>query len=497
MATQTVTRATGIAILSYAFPACSIFLGFLSLAFPFVFGQYVPGLILACGAMLASIAGLVMLVLKKWNGLPTHLAGLAICVAAIFVAINALLLRASIETNSNLLAQNEKAASQAKTDREDAKRKLADAEEAFRKADEAPKKAEAFYKSAKDAQDKADAAEKRTEDLLAKAEELERKNDQDRKRIAEDRGKLEVSEKAIKALQKTVNQTQKDIEDKRQELVTLKKEIESDRKTAADELAVLKKEIDADRKKAEEKEKDAKAIMKKIEEILKGASLKLQDKNPQVRYKTAKQFAKLPVFPESKEILGEAVCQAILDPSPDVKTAALEALEKIDPTVHPHMVTLMIGQNKALAIHELGTLGKKAKSALPVLIYYHQTGKGKEFSTVLGHLLFLDPLTKIAPSDKRISQLVLNEVAKKTSSYTRSYALTFLDKIDVDTTVKLDVLLIALNDGDSAVEVIAAIAKIGPDAAKAVPALNKLKFSPDDVVRQAAIKALSKIEKAK
>lgn len=383
---------------SYVFPAGSILVGLLALALPFIIDQYVLGLILACLAMPVCIGGLVILFLKKWNGLPTHLAGLAICAAAILLAINVLLLKASIETNYDLRTQNEKTASQAKADRDDAKRKLADAEDALKKADDAPKKAEAFFKMGKEAQDKADATEKRTADLLAKAEEAEKKNDQDRKKIADDKTKAERAHDDLKETQRALDKTKREIEEKKQELVSLKmrneseqkkaeaelvalkKQNEADKKRAEDDLAALKKEIDADKKIAEEKEKDAKAILKRVEEVLKGASLKLQDKNPQVRYKTAKQLAKLPVFPEAKEFVGEAICLAMLDAVPEVRNAAAEALEKIDPAVHPLMVTLVLGQNKYKAIQELGALGKKAKSVLPVFIYYHDTAALSEKS---------------------------------------------------------------------------------------------------------------------
>ena len=445
-------------ILAYALPTGAILVALLSLALPILIGQYALGLIVACLAAMGSVIGVVLLLLKKWKGMVVHLAGAAICATAVFVCIHAILLQGSVEKNGELLVKNERAEAHAKADLEESKKKLAEAEDAprkaeeiLKKAEEAPKKAEAFYEVAKAVQDKTDAAEKRTADLLAKVEELERKTALDRKKIMEDRAKIELSEKNLKVVQK-------DIDDKRQELVTLKKEIETDKKAAADELATLKKEIAADRKKADEKQREIEDVLKKIERTLKGAALKLQDKNPQVRLKTVKDMAKLPVFPEAKEFLGEAICMAMLAPLPAVRNAAAEALEKIDPTVHPHMVTLVLGQNKVLAIQDLGALGKKARSALPVLIYYHQTGKANEFMLGATFMLFLEPLTKIAPDDKRVSQLVLNEVLKKNGP--RFWALRLLDKVEVDNQAKLDVLLIALNDGESAVEVIAEIEKI-------------------------------------
>lgn len=489
-------------ILAYALPVCAILLALVSLALPVLIGQYILGLIIACLAALGSVIGLVLLFLKRWTGTPIHLAGAAICATAILVCVNAILLQGSIERNAELLAKNEQAAAKAKADLDESKKKLAEAEDAprkaeaiLKKAEEAPKKAEAFYELAKTVQAKADAAEKRNAELLAKAEDLEKKNDLDRKKIADDRAKVELSEKNLKALQKTVDQTQKEIDEKRQDLVTLKKEIEADKKAAADEMAALKKEIDADRKKAEEKQKEAKDLLRKIEGTLKAAALKLQDKNPAVRLATAKQLAKLPAFPEAKDFVGEAVCLAMLDPVPAVGIAAAEALEKIDPAVHPHAVTLIIGQEKGGGARELGKLGKNAKSALPILFYYHyQTGKTGAIST---DYLF-DILTMVAPDDERVVRLVLDGIAKTQpimGNGPRFYALNVLDRIDAKKKDKLKALTMALNDGVDAIRVIEAIAAMGSDAADAVPILTRLKLSTDDQMRDAATKALAKIQK--
>src|ERR1019366_9865617 len=141
-------RNTDTPILAYAMPTVAILVALMSLALPVLIGQYVSGLIVACLAALASVIGLVLLLLNKWKGAATHFAGAAICAAAVFVSINALMLQGSVEKNGELLVKNERAEAQAKADHEESKKKLADAEEAPRKAEEILKKAEEAPKKA-------------------------------------------------------------------------------------------------------------------------------------------------------------------------------------------------------------------------------------------------------------------------------------------------------------------------------------------------------------
>jgi flagellar biosynthesis GTPase FlhF len=482
--------------LSILLPACSIIAAILSLALPIYLGQYVLGLVVACLALVGAIVGLILLLVKKWRGIPTHLAALAISVAGVLLAVNALLLRTGIERHEELRTNNEQAAAKAKADLDDAARKLAAADEAFRKADEAPKKAAAFYAMAKDAQDKANAAEKRTAELLAKAEDVERKNNLERKKIAEEIAQAELAQKNLKTLQKNLDQTEKMIEDKKQEIVALKKKIDADKKRAEADLAALKTEIDADKKRAEEKQKETKEILKTVEEFLKGAALNLKNKDASVRIKTANRLAKLPAFPEAKETVGEALVEALFDPVAGVRNAASTALEKIDPVVHPHIMTVVSGQDKFSALIELERLGKAAKSALPVFIRYQKSSPSQQLAITNNMFagFFLNSLAKIGPDDKRVVQIVLNEVEKKEF---RLVAIPLLDTVNIGRKDKVKALLSALKDGERALFVIDAIERIQPAAIEAMPALKQLTLSPDEAVRNAAASALAKIEASK
>ncbi len=82
-------------------PFGSILITLLALLVPVFVGQYWVTLVFACLAMLVSIAGLALLVFGKSRPISVHLAGAAVSCAAIFLAINALMLKSSIETNED------------------------------------------------------------------------------------------------------------------------------------------------------------------------------------------------------------------------------------------------------------------------------------------------------------------------------------------------------------------------------------------------------------
>jgi HEAT repeat len=502
--------ARGRSLLHYLLPVSVILISVLSLALPIFLAQYALGLVIACIAALGSMVGMVLLVLTKGKAAELNAAGAAISLAAVLLGTNILLLKDSIARNDELRTKNEQLATAAKADNDEAKKKLAEAEEAprkaaeiLKKADEAPKKAEVFFTMAKEAQEKTEAAEKRTADLLAKVEELEKKNDLDRKKVAEDRANVTLSEQKLKALQKSLDQTSKEIAERRQELVTLKKEIEADKKTAADELAGLKKEVEADGKKAEEKHKETKDLLKKIEETVKGAAANLKDKNPAIRIKTANALAKLPSIPESK-VAAEPLVEAMMDPMPEVRSAASEALAKIAPSIQPHVLTLLIGNDKRGAARQLQGLGKEAKFALPVLIHCYRSNAedggltGDQLPQI--RAIWLDSLAGVAPDDKRVVRIVLDEVTNKKDRFhfAREKAISLLDTVQANKTDKIKASMTVLDDRVLAVKAVIAIERIGPpEAAEAIPALKKLKLSTDDALRQAATSALTKIEATK
>ena len=476
--------ATG-SLLWLAIPTCSIVVASLSLVLPIFLGQYIVSLGLSFVAALVSVIGIALLALGRTKGHAVHLAGAAISAAAMLVAINAIILKSSIETNTALRDKNEQAVVQAKADLDEAAKKLSAAELTLKRAEVEPLKAEKFYDLAKAVQEKSEANEKTAADLLAKAKETEIKNNKNRVKNADDRIAVEETQNNLKKMQAAFEDAKKDVDDKRKELAEQNAE-----------LAKTKKKVDADMKAAEDKENNAKDLLRKIEGVLKGAAFKLKDKNPQVRFKTAVALGELPNAAIVKDVVAERLVEAMFDPFSDVQKAAGVSLEKIDPDIHPHVLTIAIGQNKYGAIVELTKLGTRAKNSLPAIVHYHNaiTKAGRsDFGYVL------EEITKIAPEDQRTINLVFAELLRTNGfdGKTRVAAIGSLKYLKIDNKARTSVLLKALNDGQIHIAVIEAIGSIGPDAKEAIPVLTKLKFSPDDFTRRTATKALLAINPMK
>jgi HEAT repeat protein len=199
---------------------------------------------------------------------------------------------------------------------------------------------------------------------------------------------------------------------------------------------------------------------------------------------------------DAKVPAGAAVVEAMLDRMPAVRNAASEALEKVDPTIQPHLFQLLYGQGQMEAIFKLEQMGAEAKNSLPALLFIYQAPPGTFNTRLPGYTV--QAMVKIAPTEKIVVQIVLNEIA--TGKTNRSAALGYLDVIEVTNKDKVTALLLGLQDElrknapYGGAEVIHVLEKIGKDASPAIPLLKQLKFTQNDTIRDAAIKALAKIE---
>jgi hypothetical protein len=181
-----------------------------------------------------------------------------------------------------------------------------------------------------------------------------------------------------------------------------------------------------------------------------------------------------------------------------------EALEKIDPAVHPHVLTFLIGRDKRTAWKELALLGKEAISALPILLAHYRNPPTGQNDPVpfIAKQDWLDTLVKIAPTDPRVVRLLLQEVATTPERpgvhFTRRKAIELLDTIGGERKDKVRAPMTVLNYPGLAPVAIESIERIGqPEAAAAVPLLQKLRFVPEDDVRQAVLKALASLDSNK
>ncbi|MFO0969302.1 MAG: hypothetical protein U0793_27415 [Gemmataceae bacterium] len=346
------------------------------------------------------------------------------------------------------------------------------------------------FKKAKEAEDKAEAAAKKSGDLLAKAEEAEKAAEATRVKASEERKKTEESEKAMRAIKREMEETKKEIDEKRKELDDLKKKIDLDRG-----------EVDK--------------RLKRIEDALKGALLDLKAKDPDTRIRAARGLQRLADL-DLPEQFSRALCEVIaLDPLPKVRLEALNALEKLNRDVYPHVLSLSLPPNvpTLLSYHDAGLaltrLRKKAGPAAPVLLAqikqfyaaYQPKGDAIAAGLVSAHM---GTITEIDPSNieaieliGRISADPRTPLAGFPLRHSAVVALRRMAESDaMNVKAILPFILARLTDKALTVQsaAIDAVASLGPDAKDAIPILRELRFHPDATLRMTILAAIKKIE---
>lgn len=225
--------------------------------------------------------------------------------------------------------------------------------------------------------------------------------------------------------------------------------------------------------------------------------------------KRIKALEEISVHGSDANFIGEQIIAAMTDSVPKVAKAASDALEKVNPKVHPHATTLLFGMDKLGAIRSLAKLKVEAAIAVPLLLHC----QAERFSSAsiggvrLENSRNLDEpfqaIAIIAPKDKRFATAVLASIAAPTVEINRTIltgleariaGLKLLNVIDAEPIDKVKALVAALGDGCEAVKVITALGQLGRDAEPALSKLNKLKLSPNDDIRKAATEAIKKIE---
>ncbi len=229
----------------------------------------------------------------------------------------------------------------------------------------------------------------------------------------------------------------------------------------------------------------------------------LKAKEPAKRIRALEQIA---TYKGEANIVGDQLIAAMIDKTPAVQVAAAEALEKVNPKVQKHVFTILFGMSKWGAIDELGKLGSDAAIALPMLFHFIANPKllpeaplgfappgpgGFVKSNHAAYSPLFATVSRIAPKDKRFAALVLEAVKQPEL---RRLGIHHLNTIEAETADKVKALVVALGDGESIFDVMTALEGYGKKAAPALPLLKKLKLSTKDTIREAARRAVEKIE---
>jgi HEAT repeat protein len=225
----------------------------------------------------------------------------------------------------------------------------------------------------------------------------------------------------------------------------------------------------------------------------------LKDKDAKKRLAAAEKLGAMGA--DAKEAR-ESLVEMMLDSNAAIRIGAADALEKIDPKLHGHVVTIIIGQDKDRAVLGVKLLGADGKAALPVLAYFFKTNRanfGRHHET----RTFFDTLVTVGGDDKRVGSIFQDALTGAPPNQNNAYAWSevrttaceFVNKSKMAAKDKTAALVVATRDAASCLAAVTALGEIGPDAEAAIPTLKQLKQSQNDMLRAAATEALGKIDK--
>jgi hypothetical protein len=220
-----------------------------------------------------------------------------------------------------------------------------------------------------------------------------------------------------------------------------------------------------------------------------------------------------------------ALCELALNADLDLRQAALEAMEKVHPSLYKSVATLLLDReqhNQLEAAQAIKEMGQEGNAATPVLLSHlrancpaRQEG-GARFvpRNVNEHLAVIDmgALQAVAANEPETVKLMV-ELATFEGQFgeggqIRPAAISALTELATKQRDQRPAVVKALmaaaqfqsrvgrwQDQQTCIAAINALGAIGPDARQALPDLKKLKLSPDMSIRQAASEAVEKIEK--
>jgi hypothetical protein len=283
---------------------------------------------------------------------------------------------------------------------------------------------------------------------------------------------------------------------------------------------------------AEQKEKEAQE-RKKLTDAIEAAKLKLRAKAPKERKVGIDTLARLGEMAAPADY---ELCEVIaFDPVPELKRAALAALEKVRPELHPVAVTLTLppeefgmGEGYVRAIKRLPEFGRAGLPLIAVQLQGRQASVANVEPHVLQRILEAhgEALAKIAPTDEtalkllmalptsplamqrvgdrygnlrvHVGELLLSVVKEKPEirKATVPYFIEVLKSppvfIHLSSKKPIDRTPYQTQDRLFAAK---ALASLGGDAVAALPALKALQLNPTEKVRDAVRAAIAEIEK--
>jgi hypothetical protein len=234
-----------------------------------------------------------------------------------------------------------------------------------------------------------------------------------------------------------------------------------------------------------------------------GLIQQLKDRNPRVRLKVIEAVALQGDVPTAT---ATALCDAVMDLSPRVATAALQAVEKVRPELYKPLTTLIVdrdAKNRLTAVKELGLMGEKATPTTNVLLTALRRelalGPDRRGQLTLMQQELFTAVRQIKPDDSN-SVSIYKAIASPSNRFStaRSQALEFLFRWAGNDEMRRKEMLPLIKAGvvnaTCQIQCINYLGEYGSLAKECVPQLKQLKLSSDSAVRDAAMASLDKIE---
>ena len=206
----------------------------------------------------------------------------------------------------------------------------------------------------------------------------------------------------------------------------------------------------------------------------------LRSKKPAERIEALDQLAQLG---EKAQAATSLIVTMMMDNTPAIREASAACLEKVDPKLHKHVVTILYDKSDAnvtSAEEALGKLGERAEGAVPALKYRWS----REVADAAGTLrspeyAALTALVSIVPCDTQVAHEVFRLVATPHSGGfdkfvawdNRMCGFLLIDLLDAPAAKKVAALSVALAaDEKSQLIAIEKLVKCGVEAKPALPA---------------------------
>ena len=249
----------------------------------------------------------------------------------------------------------------------------------------------------------------------------------------------------------------------------------------------------------------------------------LRSPNPNVRFKAVQKLGQLEGA--DKEQVVTLLCDAVLDPVPRISNTALQFLENIHPELYKHIVVIMRDNksvNRSQAIEALGKMGTKARPATRIMhsviykyIYagdhseiYREVSRSfyalrqmeaydLETLNFMRDIVINDRVQKQPEKEKFIYPKIYPEIYPKIRLLALEHLVAWAGDDPLRRKQLIPLLRVGLGQSEGAllmrsIEISGAYGELAADL---LPLLKEHKLSSEASVREAASKAVEKIEK--